>query len=283
VSAERITVCLPVKAHDPRYLRDAVDSILSQPPDAWELLVVVEPEVETAVRQVLADRLDLPGVRALMNEGRRLAGALNTGMRHANTRFVGILLGDDLWAPNAVEVLARSIESHPEADFFHSARVVVDEEGRAISDVFPARRDVRLEDFGGTSPVKHLLCWRRELALSFGGMDESLGSVGVDDWDFPWTMAEHGATFHAIPECLYRYRDHRDHFRLTTHLPRTHHQREIARIMKKHGVERSAVRAEVRRAEGTYLRQCLYRSRTDRWLKDLRGFDARSGWRRTWR
>ena len=34
-----------------------------------------------------------------MNEGRKLAGAMNTGMRHAETPFVAILLSDDMWAP----------------------------------------------------------------------------------------------------------------------------------------------------------------------------------------
>jgi glycosyltransferase involved in cell wall biosynthesis len=282
-SRAQVTVCLPVKAHDARYLREAVDSVASQSSDAWELVIVVEPEVSEPVSQVLAGRLGDPRVRVLTNEGRRLAGAFNTGMHHAGADFVAILLGDDLWAPNAIEVLSCSIERHPDIDFFHSARIVVDEQSRPVSDVHPARREVRLEDFGRSSPVKHLLCWRRRLALSFGGMDESLESVGVDDFDFPWTMAEHGARFHAIPECLYLYRDHRDHFRLTTHLPRSHHKREIARIMLKHGVDRATVRAWVAKAETTFLRECLYRSRADRWLKQLYGFDPRSGPRRTWR
>lgn len=40
-------------------------------------------------------------------------------------------------------------------------------------------------------------------ALACGGLDESLNSVWPDDYDLPWTMAEHGAMFKAISECLY--------------------------------------------------------------------------------
>ena len=224
-----------------------------------------------------------PRIRLIENEGRRLAGAFNTGMRQAHSAFVAILLGDDLWAPRAVEVITRSIEECPAIDFFHSARVVVDEEGSPLSPVYPARTHVSPDDFLTSSPVKHLLCWRTELGLAIGGMDESLGSVSVDDYDFPWSMAEHGAVFRAVPDCLYLYRDHRAGFRLTTHLPRDHHKREIARIMAKHGACPDAIERKLAAAESSYLRQCLYRSRLDRWLKNRRGFDPRSGWREAYR
>ena len=87
-----------------------------------------------------------------------------TGMTRAETDFVAIALGDDAWAPEAVEVLGREIRSDPAADFFHSSRRVIDEQGRPLSSVYESRRDVSLDDFNGSSPVKHLLCWRRGLA-----------------------------------------------------------------------------------------------------------------------
>jgi hypothetical protein len=127
------------------------------------------------------------------------------------------------------------------------------------------------------------LCWRRELGLAIGGMDESLDSVGVDDFDFPWCMAEAGARFAAIPECLYVYRDHRECFRLTTHLPVSHHKREIGRILAKHGIEAERADGWLARVEETYLRQCLYRSPVDRWLKRVRRADPRRGWRETYK
>ncbi len=139
-------------------------------------------------------------------------------MRAARTEFVSILLGDDLWAEDAVEVLERNLATRPDVDFFHSARRIIDDHGAPISGVAPPVEDVSREHFLTGAPVKHLLCWRRELGLSIGGIDESLNSVGPDDYDFPWSMAEAGARFGAVPECLYVYRDHRSGFRLTTHL-----------------------------------------------------------------
>jgi GT2 family glycosyltransferase len=278
-----VTALMPVKEYHEGYLHEAVRSMLQQTCPDWRLLVIVERRKRAELERLLAGELTDPRVEMVTNEGRQLGGYLNTGMRRAETDFVAILLGDDLWAPTAVEVLTNSIASFPGTDFFHSARRIIDEEGRPVSSIRPSRPTVSTDDFLRSSPVKHLLCWSRQKALEIGGMDESLDSVGVDDFDFPWSMAEQGATFTAIPDCLYLHRDHRESFRLTTHLPLSQHKREIARIMRKHGADRSTIRATIAGAEQSYLRQCLYRSRLDRWMKGLRGHDAGSGWRESYR
>jgi len=265
---------MPVKAFHERFLLEAVDSMRDQTDPAWRLLVIGEPSGLGRLRRTLAERLEDPRIALIANGGRKLAGAFNTGMRDAATPFVAILLGDDLWAPEAVAVLNREIAEHPAADFFHSARRIVDDDGNPISSVLGVCRNVSPAAFVRSSPVKHLLCWRRELGLAIGGMDESLNSVGPDDFDFPWSMADAGARFRGIDECLYVYRDHRSAFRLTTHLPLNHHKREIERIMIKHGAPPDAIEERLAHAQDAYLRQCLYRSRFDRLMKVGRAPDV---------
>jgi glycosyltransferase involved in cell wall biosynthesis len=267
-----------VDAFDEGYLREAVGSLLAQTSPRWKLVIVTERRRLAALEELLERELGDSRITLRLNEGRKLAGALNTGMRHAESDFVAILLGDDLWAPDAVEVLGRRIAASPEADFFHSSRRYVDDEGRAISGIYTSRASIALEDFATGTPVKHLLCWRRTLALSFGGMEESL-DAGADDYDFPWSMAEHGAVFRAIPECLYVYRDHRRSYRLTTHLPVSRHVRDLAAIMARHGVAAETVSRRVAEARSSYLRQCLYATPADRWVKRLTGAGARDEWR----
>jgi hypothetical protein len=274
---------MPVKGWHEPFLHEAVGSMLGQTCPDWRLLVVAEEDERAALEDVLAGPLADPRIELVVNQGRKLAGAFNTGMHGAATEWVAILLADDLWAPEAVDVLTRAAIASPRADFLHSARRIVDDGGRPLSSVYASRPSVSLADFAVSSPVKHLLCWKRERGLAVGGMDESLDSVGVDDFDFPWTMAERGATFAAVPECLYVYRDHRTGFRLTTHLPLNHHKREIARIMRKHGLEAPVIAARLRAAERGHLRQCLYRSRFDRWRKTRLRVDPQRGWRDRYR
>src|SRR5207245_5792824 len=201
----------------------------------WRLLVIVEPEDLPTMAGTLRNALADERVKLIGNEGRKLSGAINTGMRRAETEFTAILLGDDMWTDDAVEVLTAHIQRFPDVDFFHSGRIVVDENDQPISRAYSAPEKFTLRDFLHASPVRHLLCWRRATALAFGGLDESLNSVGPDDYDFPWSMAEQGARFMAVPACLYLYRDHRNSFRLTTHLRISVHAREIPRMFRKNG------------------------------------------------
>jgi glycosyltransferase involved in cell wall biosynthesis len=278
-----VTALVPVHEYSAELLIAALDSLLLQTAPAWRALIIVEPERRAMIESVAIRPLSDPRFQVIENEGRKLAGAFNTGMRHADTEFVAILLADDLWAPNAVAVLEREIRTRGEVDFFHSARRIIDGEGTSISGVYRPRTGVTLSDFETRSPVKHLLCWRRMKGLEAGGMDESLNSVGPDDLDFPWIMAEHGATFGAIDECLYLYRDHRDHVRLTTHLPRSVHRQELTRIFQKHGLPRRLIKQRVRAATRSYLRQCLYRSTLERRVKDALRYQPKRFWREPYR
>jgi glycosyltransferase involved in cell wall biosynthesis len=271
-----LTALMPLKNYHADFLRQSIDSLRAQSSSAWRLLVIVEErDFEALAPLVNVDER----ITTVVNEGRGLAGAFNTGMRKATTDFVAILLSDDLWSHDAVAVLTHAISTHPGVDFFHSSRRIVDGNGASLSSVHRSREHFAREDFTRTSPVKHLLCWRREFALAFGGMDESLPPVGPDDYDFPWSMFDAGARFHAIPECLYIYRDHREAFRLTTHLPLDVHKLGIRRILEKHGIDEETIARRIAQSETTYLRQCLYTSRDDKAAKEALGHDAREGWR----
>ncbi|HXY91971.1 MAG TPA: glycosyltransferase [Acidimicrobiia bacterium] len=278
-----VTALMPVHEYRDDFLQSAVSSLVRQSSRSWRALVIVEPSRRTVFEAILATTAEDSRFRLIENEGRKLAGAFNTGMRHADTEFVAILLADDMWAPDAVAVLEREIRSRPDVDFFHSARRVIDDDGHEISSIHSARHDVVLADFQLHSPCKHLLCWRRAKGLAVGGMDESLNSIGPDDLDFPWTMAEAGATFGAIDECLYLYRDHRGHYRLTTHLPRNVQRRELARIYRKHRLPRKLARQRLRAATRSHLRQCLYRTELEKRFRQALGLEATRVWRQSYR
>jgi glycosyltransferase involved in cell wall biosynthesis len=279
-----LTVIVPVKHFHEPFLFQAIGSIQAQTNPAWRLTIVVEQhDLETFQTLLGSQRCD-PRIRVVVNRGHALAGAINTGMREADTDFVAVLMADDYWSSNAISVLQANRAAFPEIDFFHSSRQIVDAAGAVIGPVCPSRPKFTVNTFRrGGSPVKHLLCWRRAKGLEVGGLDERSQSVGPDDYDFPWTMAEHGARFAAVEESLYLYRDHRDGFRLTTHLTLPHHLRELDRILAKHGVDSAARVRRLAAARRGFLRQCLYRSRADRWWQRLRGVSARNGWREPYR
>jgi hypothetical protein len=283
MTRDRITVFIPIKHYHERFLREAVASVRQQTSPAWTLLLLVDearfPEFEALLPDALAD----PRVRLVARHGRLLAGAYNSAMRAADTEFITVLLGDDMLAEPAIETVARHIASDPRADVFYTGRVFVDAEGRRISSDYAPVTPITHERFLEGSPIKHLFCWRVSVGLGCGGVDETLNNFGSDDWDFPWTMFDHGAVFHAVDAPLYRFRDHREGYRLTTHVPRSVQRRELARILGKHGVSKRDIPRLVRYATRTYLQQSLFRNRLHRWILEKLGFDARRGWRERYR
>ncbi len=270
-----LTALMPVRTYTPRYLADAINSLVEQTSPRWRLVVI--DDGADRLGEFFAAHPD-DRIRIVPNEGSGFAAAVNTGLRAATTEFVALLFADDLWEPEAVEVLDRYVRAHPDVDVFHSGRRFVDADLTPVSGVYEARAHVDRNDFPSGSPVKHLLCVRRSLALSVGGVDARV-LIGTDDWDLPWCIADRGGRFMAVDACLYVFRDHRDHHRMTTHIPRSQQVRSLRRMLRKHGVDRVRIRRAIATAKRGYLRQCLYRSRFDRWLKQHFKHDAQRGWR----
>ena len=279
----RLTFFIPIRHYHADFLRQAVGSILAQTRTDWTLLLPVYREQEQEVTGVVGDALRDSRVRLVMRQGRNLAGAYNTAMRAAETEFIAPLLGDDMLVPETAATLGEEIGAHPGADFFHAGRFFIDAGGRRISADYLPERPVTAAEFARGSPVKHLMCWRVLAGLECGGVDEELENFASDDWDFPWTMLEQGAAFRAVPRALYILRDHRESFRLTTHVPRSVQLATMRRIMNKHGASEEAIRACMREARRSFLRQSLFRSTLHRWLRQRLGFDARRGWREQYR
>jgi len=173
----------------------------------------------------------------------------------------------------------RSYPELPRCGFFPFRPPLIDAEENPISSIYYAEESFELNDFLHKSQAKHLLCWRVRKGLEIGGMDETINNVGPDDYDFPWCMAENGAKFMAVQEPLYIIRDHRESFRLTTHLPLSVHIAETRKIFRKHKVPEKLIRKKIREAHRGYLKQCLYNNEFDRLIKEFLGFDARRGWR----
>ncbi len=278
-----VTVILPLKYYYREFLFKAIQSIINQSSSNWNLLIVVEPEDRIHFQELLKTQLEDSRVELIISERKGFPGKINTGMNVATTQYVSILLGDDMWAKDTIQVLNGYIKKFPHIDFFHSSRVIIDEKDKHISPVYRSKENFTLNDFKMGSPVKHLLCWRREKGIAIGGVDESIGLTGPDDYDFPWVMVEQGASFKAVPECLYLYRNHCECSRLTSHQPLSTSKKGTRGILKKHGVgffERTMIIAKKRRYKALGA-QCVYRNPLDKWVKEKFNYDPKRSWKQS--
>ncbi len=170
-----VTVVIPLyQTQD--YIGTALASVLAQTYRDFEVIVVDDGSSDFG--PTIARNTGDARVRVVTQANRGLAGARNTGIRHATGDLVALLDADDLWTPDKLARHVAHFAADQALDVSYSASRLIDETGRDLG-LTQAPRDASLEnaDFfcrnpvgNGSAPVIH----RRALrAIEF--FDASLG------------------------------------------------------------------------------------------------------------
>ncbi|NNM06948.1 MAG: glycosyltransferase family 2 protein [Gemmatimonadetes bacterium] len=262
------TIVIPVLNQRSRWLKQCVLSALRQTVQC-ETFVVTAPATSTSILSQLS-RLarEHPRLVVLPEEGPGFAAALNTGIRAASTPRVGFLLSDDWLHEEAAErclPLDTTIVSTGFKVFL----------GDGTTEVESLSRSPSMEEFNQlptlerkASYLKHFLLFQRGSLLEVGGVDETIGLTGPDDFDLPWTLLEQEASVSVIPDQLYNYRDHTGE-RLTLRSAEAQVQ-DLSKILDKHGVHGEERQAVIRHHSVSY-------GRTSRGTAELRKASGESG------
>lgn len=98
-----ITVVIPVY-NGTNYLREAIDSVLNQTYDKYEIIVVDDGSTDETWKIIQSYGTKVRGIR---QDNLGVAGALNNGIRNSNSDYVAWLSHDDLFLPDKLQ---RQIE-----------------------------------------------------------------------------------------------------------------------------------------------------------------------------
>ena len=230
----RASIVIPLLRQPLAWLERCVLSALHQTVPC-EVLVVVAPSTPANLTRALVRwSRGAPSLSTLSENGQGFAAALNTGIRASKSDRVGFLLADDWLEHDAVEIcLAHN------TDIISTGLRFWDEAGQTTFDTLGRRPT---QSFYASLPtmerraayLEHFFLFRREALLAIGGVDETIGSTGPDDFDLIWTLLESGATVAVVGNQVYNYRDHYAE-RLTLRSPELQ-LRDLARVLDKHGV-----------------------------------------------
>jgi chondroitin synthase len=233
----RASLVLPLLRQRDAWLERCVRSALEQTVSC-ETLVVVSRHTPASNLSVLAALRDAhPALRVLPRDRDGFAAAINTGIRRAFHDRVGLLLTDDWLDPGTVEACLAH-----DADIVSTGMTFWAADGATRLDrlVRMPRRTV----FDGlpnlesrASYLSHFFLFRRARLLDIGGVDETIGTTGADDYDMVWCLLERGASVGLVGRGLYNYRDH-DGERLTLRA-REAQVADLIKILDKHGVPKA--------------------------------------------
>jgi glycosyltransferase involved in cell wall biosynthesis len=102
-----------------KFLRDAIDSVLSQTFASWELFLVDDGSTDSSTEIARSYMERLPQkIHYLEHEGhvnKGMSASRNLGIAHANGEFVALLDADDIWFPDKLHTQVAILTAHPEA------------------------------------------------------------------------------------------------------------------------------------------------------------------------
>ena len=167
-------------------IRAAITSVINQPVDGWELIVVDDGSTD-ATSDVVAEINDAR-VRMLTQPNGGVSAARNTGIEAARGTWLLFLDADDRLTPDGLAHLANAIGPGAEWLYGSWARSLRGEiQGTQLADELPDA----LATLQTTCPFAiHACLVRRERVLQVGGFDPSFTTC--EDWDLWLRLAQQG-------------------------------------------------------------------------------------------
>jgi glycosyltransferase involved in cell wall biosynthesis len=238
------------------YLDEAVESVLRQTHQDFEIVIVNDGSTDPRTNALLAN-YDRPRTRVLSTANQGLSAARNYGIQRSTGPYICALDADDRLDPTCLARSVRLLDSDPSLSFAsHWVRTFGDEE----REWKPMECDlVALLD---RNTINGAALVRRAAVEAMGGFDEGMRD-GCEDWDLWLRMVERGLRGTIIPEVLFFYRRRAD---------------SMSRAMLREPAYSAVRRRFVQKHEGSYrahLPELLLRQEARMWglrvgIHDLR-------------
>ena len=160
----------------------AVDSVLNQTYQNWELLIVDDQSTDDTPRLVREYQKADPRIKYLRNTGKGLPSARNFGIRAAKGEYIAFLDDDDISLPHRFESQLKAMQSSGRGFLVSGYKVKKFQTGEIVSE-----HKLELTAFGAGFPSRWMV--KKSLLEKIGGFDESFASM--EDTECSYRLAEH--------------------------------------------------------------------------------------------
>jgi glycosyltransferase involved in cell wall biosynthesis len=192
-----------------RYVREAVDSILTQTLGDFECIVIDDGSSDDTLAIVNALAARDPRIRVLNGPNAGVSASLNKGLALARGQFIARMDADDISLPTRFEKQARFLQERPNYVLVGSRCMLIDPDGFPIcekTDIVDDHEEIDSLLLRMSWPLVHPAVMMRTDALrKVGGYDTRYRTN--QDHDLFLRLAEVGRLAN-LPEVLLNYRQH---------------------------------------------------------------------------
>ena len=198
-----ISIITPVFNTPPAWLSEAIDSVVSQAYENWELILIDDGSTRADTLELLSgvesrDRRILL-VRQASSGG--ISSASNAGLAHARGEWISLLDHDDLLEPDALFEVVAHLQANPKVDLIFSDEDKITEEGLAAPQFKP---DWSPDFLLSYNYLCHFTTLRREVVERAGRFRSEFD--GAQDYDLFLRVSELTDRIHHLPRILYHWR-----------------------------------------------------------------------------
>lgn len=234
-----ISVILPVY-NAASFLKDAIDSILSQSFSDFELLIYDDGSTD-ASRSIINSYQDARIIRHYSDKNQGLIAVLNRGFYEAKGRYIARMDADDICLPDRFLKQITFLESHPDhgicgtqLQLIHNDQIIA----RPCDDL-----SLRWWFFKG-SPLAHPSVMIRTSVIREHQLTFDANAYVAEDYDLWWRMAFHCKMYN-LDEALLKYRVHANQeSSAKSDIQADNHKKSLLRLMKELGLESSKLLPE---------------------------------------
>ncbi len=198
-----VSVITPVFDTPGKRLEEAVESVLVQGYENWELVLIDDGSTDPDLLRILPHvaRRDRRIVLASLGQHGGISAALNRGLALARGEWVTFLDHDDVLEADALFQIVKLLQTHPDADLIYTDEDKLGEHGFEAPLFKP---DWAPDFFLSYNYLSHLTAIRRDLVQRAGGFRSQFDSA--QDYDLFLRVVELTNRIHHVPHVLYHWR-----------------------------------------------------------------------------
>jgi len=201
-----ISILMPVYNTHEQFLREALNSLLSQYYTNWECCIADDASSNPKIHEVLDTYTKMdPRFKVVFREKNgHISAASNTALSMASGSYIGLLDHDDVLREHALYMVVNEINNYPDAEIIYSDEDLIDEFAVRYDPYF--KPDWNPELFYGHNLINHFGVYRVDLVKQVNGFRE--GYEGAQDWDLALRISEKvsSSSIRHIPFILYHWR-----------------------------------------------------------------------------